>query len=167
MKFIEGLKSIEKIITEILFYFIALLFFFILSLTIILVILRMFNMSIFGGNEAMEFLFIYTTAIGASVSLAKKNHIKITYFVDKLPDLPKIIVNIFSLLSIIFINFIMIMYSISWIKMVGYFESPVLRLPNKFIQISVPIGCSLVILYCIYFIIIDLTEMLQITKRKK
>ena len=46
---------------------VTLMFFGILSLTILLVVMRYgFNSSIMGANEAMEYLFIYTTALGAA-----------------------------------------------------------------------------------------------------
>lgn len=106
----------------------------------------------------MEYLFIYTTAIGAAISVAHREHIKITYLVDKLPALFRKIVDCLGLLLIAFLNGVMIWLGIPWIKTVGSFESPVLRIPNRFIQISVPIGCGLVIVYCLYHIILTLFE---------
>jgi TRAP-type C4-dicarboxylate transport system permease small subunit len=133
---------------------ITIFFFVILMLTIILVILRyVFNETIIGGNEAMEYLFIYTTAVGAAVALGRRAHIKITWFVDKLTHRVRRFVDVLGFLLIAFINAVMIYYSVPWIRTVGSFESPVLRLPNRTIQLIVPIGCSLVILYCLYHIL--------------
>ena len=117
-----------------------------------------FNETIIGGNEAAEYLFIYTTAIGAAISVANKEHIKITYFVDKLPVMLRKIVDITGLLLIAFLNGVMIWLGIPWIRSVGSFESPVLRIPNRLIQASVPIGCGLVIVYCLYHILLILFE---------
>jgi TRAP-type C4-dicarboxylate transport system permease small subunit len=158
----EGILRFKRILLVTLEGVITFFFSVILLLTILLVILRyVFNTGIVGGNEAMEYLFIYTTAIGASVALAKKDHIKITYFVDKLPPAIKKVVDIFDLILIGFINGVMIWYSIPWIKSVGSFESPVLRIPNRIIQASVPIGCSLVILCCLCLIVTDIFEKKQ------
>ena len=63
------------------------------------------------------------------------------------------VTDILGFLLIALINGVMIYYSIPWIRTVGGFESPVLRLPNRLIQIIVPIGCTLVILYCVYHIV--------------
>lgn len=146
----EGIQRFQRILLIMLHGIITGFFSIILMLTILLVILRYgFNTAIIGGNEAMEYLFIYTTAIGAAVALGKREHIKITYFVDKLPLAVKGVVNVLDLILIGFINGVMIWYSIPWIKSVGSFESPVLRIPNMIVQASVPIGCSLVILYCL------------------
>ena len=146
------------LLSSLLEWVITLCFFVILMLTIILVILRYgFNESIIGGNELMEYLFIYTTAIGAAVALGRRDHIKITWFVDQLPPIYRKIVNILGFFFIAIINVVMIIYSVPWIRTVGGFESPVLRLPNRLIQIIIPVGCGLVIFYCIYHIIMILT----------
>jgi TRAP-type C4-dicarboxylate transport system permease small subunit len=154
----KGLKSAVEIVSKVLEWAITLCFFVILALTIILVVLRYgFNESIIGGNELMEYLFIYTTAIGAAVALARREHIKITWFIDKLSPLYRRIVDILDFILIALINGVMIYYSIPWIRSVGRFESPVLRLPNRLIQIIVPIGCGLVMLYCAYLILAIVT----------
>jgi TRAP-type C4-dicarboxylate transport system permease small subunit len=150
----KGPAGIVEYLSRFLEWVITLCFFVILMLTIILVVLRYgFNESIIGGNELMEYLFIYTTAIGAAVALGRRQHIKITWFVDKLSPAYRRVTDILGFLLIALINGVMIYYSIPWIRTVGGFESPVLRLPNRLIQIIVPIGCTLVILYCVYHIV--------------
>ena len=149
----------EKRIDLALEALVTLMFFVILSLTILLVVMRYgFNSSIIGGNEAMEYLFIYTTALGAAVSIGKGTHIRISFMVDHLRGLPRRCVDIIGYLLMAFINGVMIYYSVPWIKSAGYFESPVLRLPNWMVQVSVPLGCGLVILYCLNHTLITLSE---------
>ena len=132
------------------------LFFVILSITITLVVMRYgFNSAIIGSNEAINYLFIYTTALGAAVSIGKIEHIRISFFIDKLKQKHRRYINILNYFLIAFINAVMIKYSLPWIKSAGYFESPVLRVPNWTVQVSVPIGCSLVILYCLNHIILE------------
>ena len=132
-------------------------FFIILSITIILVIMRYgFNAAIIGGNEAMNYLFIYTTALGAAVSIGNNEHIKMTCLVEKLKARSRKSINIINYLFIGFINGVMVWYSLPWIRATGYFESPVLRIPNWIVQISIPVGCSLVILYCLNHVILEI-----------
>jgi len=153
----KRIRRAVKLATNVLEWFITLCFFVILMLTIILVILRYgFNEAIIGGNELMEYLFIYTTAIGAAAALGRREHIKITWFIDKLSPVYRKIVDILGFLLIALINGVMIYYSVPWIRTVGGFESPVLRIPNRLIQIIIPIGCALVILYCLYHILMVL-----------
>ena len=81
----ESRRSPIELATRVLEWFITLCFFVILMLTIVLVILRYgFNKAIIGGSELMEYLFIYTTSIGAAGALARREHIKITWFIDRL-----------------------------------------------------------------------------------
>jgi TRAP-type C4-dicarboxylate transport system permease small subunit len=154
---VNRLYQVERFVTRLLEAVITFFFFIILSLTITLVIMRYgFNTAIIGGNEAMNYLFIYTTSLGAAVAIGNGEHIKITFLIDKLKARPRKIVNTVNYLFIGFINGVMIWYSLPWIRGTGYFESPVLRLPNWIVQISVPVGCSLVILYCLNHIILEI-----------
>ncbi|MBC8401906.1 MAG: TRAP transporter small permease [Candidatus Marinimicrobia bacterium] len=153
----KRLINCERIITRLLVYFISFLFFCIIIMVITLVVLRYgFNTTIVGGNELIVILFIYTSAIGAAVIVGKKEHIAITYFVDKLPPLPKKLVNIFNLLMIAVLNGTMIVYSIPWISKTGNYLTAVLGIPQVFSQIIVPIGCGIAILYCLYQIVLAL-----------
>ena len=150
------IERFTRILLIILDSVITFFFSVIFTLTVLLVVLRyVFNTAIIGGNEALEYLFIYTTAIGAAVALGRGDHIKITYFVDKLPGGVRRVVDVSDLILIGFINGVMIWYGIPWIQSVGSFQSPVLRIPNMIIQASIPIGCSLVILCCLCLIVTE------------
>jgi TRAP-type C4-dicarboxylate transport system permease small subunit len=134
---------------------IAFFFAVILLVTIMQVVLRYgFNSSVLGGSEAMEGLFIYTTAIGAAAAVRRRQHINIDYVVGLLPLALKRAVDIAAHLLVAFLNGVMIYYSVAWISKVGSNESPVMRVPEWTMQISIPIGCTLVIFYCLVNIIL-------------
>ena len=155
----DRLYLLERLATRLLEVIITVFFFIILGITITLVIMRYgFNAAIIGGNEAMNYLFIYTTALGAAVAIGNDEHIKITFLVDKLKTRSRKIVHIVDYLLIGFVNGVMLRYSIPWIRATGYFESPVLRIPNWIVQISVPIGCGLVMLYCLNHILLEIRD---------
>ena len=163
----KRLTEIERIVSVVLEAAVTTFFFIILSLTIILVVLRYgFNSTIIGGNEAMEYLFIYTTALGAAVSVGRDEHIKIPFFKDKLKGRYNKGVTIFNFLLIGFINAVMVRYSLPWIRSAGYFESPVLRIPNWIVQISIPVGCILVILYCMNHVVLELFNLKSSTPQR-
>ena len=133
---------------------IALFFAVILGITILQVVLRYgFNTSVLGGNEAMEGLFIYTTAIGAASALRRRQHIKIDFLVKMLPIAFQKASHVLVHLLVAFLNGVMIWYSLAWISKVGGNESPVMRIPEWIFQISIPLGCGLVILYCLVTVI--------------
>jgi len=148
------LPNIEKTAESIIDFTISLFFTVILGTTISLVILRyIFNSGIYGGNELISYLFVYTTALGAAVSIGRDEHIKITVFVNLMPEKFQKIVNIFSVFLVAFLNLILIFLSIPWIKKVGSFESPTLRIPNAWVQFGVPLGCGAAVIFCIFRII--------------
>lgn len=152
----QRLINWEKRVDRVLETLVTLMFFSILSLTILLVVMRYgFNSSITGGNEAMNYLFIYTTALGAAVSVGQGTHIRITFLVDQLKGRQRSYINMINYLLIAFINAVMIYFCLPWIKSAGYFESPVLRIPNWIVQVSVPLGCGLVILYCLNHLVLE------------
>ena len=143
---------------RILEHIIAAFFVAILGTTILLVLLRyVFNSGIPGGYELTSYLFIYTTAIGAAVSVGRHRHIKIDYVVNKLKGVARRAVDIVAQVFIAGINAVMIVLSVRWIGEVGSFSSPVMRLPNWVIEIAVPIGSALAILFCAVNVIRDLT----------
>ncbi|MCH7732355.1 MAG: TRAP transporter small permease, partial [Candidatus Marinimicrobia bacterium] len=92
----------------------------------------------------------------AAIIIGKKEHIAITYFVDKLPPQLKKLVDIFNLLMIALLNGVMIVYSIPWISKTGNYLTAVLGIPQIFSQIIVPIGCFMAILYCLFHIVLVL-----------
>jgi len=144
------ITQFKDILTRILEFLVTLAFTVILLLTISLVILRYgFNSSIIIGNELMEYLFIYTTALGAAVSLGKREHIKIDFFINKLRGWYRVIIDAVGQLLIAGINLVIFSLSFSWIRTVGYSESPVMRVPMRVVQIAVPIGCGLAALYAL------------------
>jgi len=153
------LHQIERVVTAILEGIVTVLFCFIVLITAALVLLRYgFNSTIIGGDEAIAYLFIYTTAIGAAIAMAKREHINIAVLVDKLPKRLQLIVDNVGLVLVAFLNGVMIWKGIPWIKTVGTFESPVLRIPMYLIEASVPLGCTLVIGYCGYHLLLNIFE---------
>lgn len=115
-----------------------------------------FNATIIGANELVVVLFIYTSAIGAAIVIGKKEHIGITYFIDKLPFGFRKVVDVINYILIAFINSVMIWYSFRWIEITGSYLTAVLRFPQAYVQFIVPIGCSFAIIYCLYHIAITL-----------
>lgn len=141
--------KIENGLNKLLNSLITLVFFVIVAITILLVVLRyVFNTGITGGNELMEYLFVYTTAIGAAIAIGKNEHIRIGFFVEQRGRIVQMITDLFGILCIALINIVFMYLSYSWISKVGHSESPVLRIPMLIVQFSVPIGCVLSVIYC-------------------
>jgi TRAP-type C4-dicarboxylate transport system permease small subunit len=129
----------------------------ILIITILQVLLRYgFNASVLGGSEAMEGIFIYTTAIGAAAAISRRQHININFMVKLMPIVLQRAVDVLAHSLVAFLNGVMIYYSVAWISKVGNNESPVMRIPEWTMQISIPVGCGLVIFYCLVNIVLSI-----------
>ncbi len=137
---------------------VGVIFFAILVMIILLVLLRyVFNTSIKGGYELDGMLFIYTTAIGAAAVIGRRQYIAIDFLIARLKGRLRIAADILVQLIVAGINSALLVLSLEWIRKVGSFLSPVLRLPNRFIQMAIPIGMGLAVLFCLLNIIRDLT----------
>jgi TRAP-type C4-dicarboxylate transport system permease small subunit len=142
------IRRIENGLTISLEGIVTFFFFVMVVLILLLVILRyVFSTTIIGGDEATQFLFIYTTAFGAAISLGKNQHIKISVFLERFPLKARRIANIFNCILIILLHGYLFFLSIKWISSVGYFESPVLQIPQGIVQVCIPISCIFIFLY--------------------
>jgi TRAP-type C4-dicarboxylate transport system permease small subunit len=151
----DWLIKTEQALTRLLVGILAISFLCIVILIITLVILRYgFNTTIIGANEFVVILFIYTSALGAAIVLGKKEHIAITYFIDKLSPSVRNVVDTINYLLIAFLNIVMIWYSINWIDVTGSYLTAVLQIKQVYAQLIVPLGCGVAIFYCFYHIIL-------------
>ena len=144
------LSRIERRLRGILEQMLALLLFLIFAATVLLVTLRyVFNTTIVGGNEGALIAFVYTTAIGGALAVAKREHIAIHYFVDLMPPTMQRLLTILQLVLVALLNVVIVWYSITWIARTGGFLMPALQLPQIVAQLGVSIGCGLAFVYCL------------------
>ena len=108
-----------------------------------------FNSSITGANEVITILFVYTTAIGAAVTVGRGEHISISFAVDRLPPRMRRYSDSLALILIAMLNGTMVIYSLGWIEITGDYLMPTTGLPRMFAQACVPLGCGLAVFYCI------------------
>ena len=146
----EHNKVLETIVDTIEWIITALLIA-IFAITVLLVILRyVFNSSILGASEVVSFMFIYTTALGAAAAIPKNRHIRISYFIDHLPPALHAAVEFLVFLCIAGINAVMMIYSLGWIRTVGRDVSQSLEIPLGIVKASVPIGCTLAVIFALW-----------------
>ena len=83
----------------------------IFTLVVLLVVMRyLFNSTVVGGNEATVMLFIYTTALGAAVDVARGKHIIVDTFVNYLPPVARYWLDIFNLVIVGVLNGFLMKY---------------------------------------------------------
>ena len=143
------MRRLEKRVTRLIEQLLTVTFMAIFALVVVLVVLRyVFNTTIVGGNEVTVMLFIFTTALGAAVDVARGKHIIVDTFVNMLPARVRRWLDVVNLAIIGTLNAFLLNYSIDWIAAVGGSENPVVHIPEGVVQIAMPIGCALTILFC-------------------
>ena len=152
-------QRVEQAVAGLLERLLTIVFMVIFALVVVLVVLRyVFNTTIVGGNEVTVMLFIFTTALGAAVDVARGKHIIVDTFVNLLPAGVRHWLDVVNLAIIGTLNAFLLNYSIDWIAAVGGSENPVVHIPEGVVQIAMPIGCALTILFCATRIVSLLAE---------
>ncbi len=145
------MKNIETRLTRALEFVLTMFLLAIATIVVTLVFLRyLFNSSITGANELVTILFVYTTAIGAAVAIGRREHIAIPFALEALSLRGQKIVEIVELVLVAVFNAVMFGYGIGWIRITGDYLMPATGLPRVVAQVSVPLGCGLVIIYCLF-----------------
>ena len=117
--------------------------------TVLVVLRYVFSTTIIGGNEGTVVAFIFTTALGASIAIARDEHIAIDYFTDKMSPQTRHVLTQVRLVLLVVINAVITVYAVFWIQRTGGFLMPTLGLPQLVAQVSVPLGCGLSTVYCV------------------
>ena len=144
------MQKFESILTRVIEWLLACCLLAMATIVISLVVLRYaLNSSITGANEAITILFVYTTALGAAVAIGKREHIAITVATDALGPRGQRIADMLGFALIAVFCGVTFWYSIAWIRVTGGYLMPATQLPRFVAQLSIPLGCSLAILYCL------------------
>lgn len=149
----DWLKKFDRFIIRSLEWIITVFFIIIFLLIFFLVLLRYgFKTSIMGTYEIITMLFVYCSALGTAILVREKEHIKISFFVNKLSVGTKKIVLTIDYVLIGALNSVFFYMSLGWIKSIWTFRSPITKIPYWVRRIPIPICSGLVILYCLYSI---------------
>ncbi len=141
---------LEEVLVRTLRALLTAIFAFIFVLVVVLVVLRYgFNATIVGGSEAAVMLFIYTTALGAAVDIARGKHIRIDSLIGLLPARGRRWVEMLDVVLIGGLHVFLFIYSLDWISVVGGSRDPVLHTPEALVEVAIPIGCLFAVLFCL------------------
>ncbi len=142
------LNRINTVTVRVLEIVMALIFSAMFVIVAVLVIQRyLFASGLVGGDELLEYLFIYTSTIGAAVVLARREHVGIPVFWQRMKPWARKAFDTANHLVIIFLNVYMLILSQKWIAVVGGSASTMLGIPMWVAEIALPIGCGLTVLY--------------------
>ncbi|MBH53020.1 MAG: hypothetical protein CMI18_01590 [Opitutaceae bacterium] len=144
------MRTTGKFLANLLEGLLAVCFFTILVVVVLQVFLRyVLNTSIVGANEVIVILFVYTTSIGGALAAGRGEHISLTFATDTFSKKIQRGLTRLCLLLVAFINGVMVWFSFHWIEITGGYLMPSTGLSRWVAQVSVPIGCSLAVVYCL------------------
>ncbi len=157
MNITEATKKCEMLFTKLINFVMTVCFITIFIIVFLLVLLRyVFSASLFGGAEVSTVLFIYGTAIGASLLYRDRSHIRISFFLEKLPPSLSKVVIIFAYFCNIFFHVMIIYYAIDWIRVTGGSKTTILGIPYWVQESAIFVYAGITIIYIIRNIILIL-----------
>ena len=143
------MKRLERILVRALEITFCVCFLIMFVLIVTQVALRYgFNESIGGANELATILFAYTSALGIAVGIAKRDHMAISWFTERLPPAQRKVIDVIGLILLAFINIVIFWYSLRWIGITGSRMISVLQVPRWTAQIAIPIGTGASAIFC-------------------
>jgi len=143
------MKRLERVLVRTLEIVLGVCFLAMFALVVTQVALRYgLNESIGGANELATLLFVYTSALGIAVGIAKREHMAISWFTERLPDSARQAVDVIGLLLLAAINCAVVWYSVKWIDLTGARMISVLQVPRWTAQIAIPVGTGASAIFC-------------------
>ena len=143
------MKRLERILVRTLEFTFCVCFLIMFVLIVTQVALRYgLNESIGGANELATILFAYTSALGIAVGIAKRDHMAISWFTERLPPRSRKVIDVIGLILLALINIIIFWYSLRWIGITGSRMISVLQVPRWTAQIAIPIGTGTSVVFC-------------------
>lgn len=132
----------------------------IFSMTI-LVIVSVFLRYVMGitfiwAEEAITMLFIASSFYGAVLCVHEDEHIRIEFIYEKFSPKVRQIMNIIIDFVILFVEFYMTKLSLFWIGKVGNVLTNGMRIPIKYFYSMIPISCTVISIYCVISIIVQI-----------
>jgi TRAP-type C4-dicarboxylate transport system permease small subunit len=142
-------KKLETILVWVLEVGFSICFLVMFTLVVTQVLLRYgFRESIGGANELATILFAYTSALGIAVGIAKRDHMAISWFTERLSPRWRRTIDILGLVLLLGLNLVIFYYSIKWIGATGSRMISVLQVPRWTSQIAIPIGTGASAVFC-------------------
>ena len=125
------MKRLETILIHTLEIVASICFVAMFSLVVTQVMLRYgFRESIGGANELATILFAYTSALGIAVAIAKRDHMAITWFTQRLEPRSRKWIDVLGLALLLALNLVIFYYSLQWIGVTGSRMISVLQVPR-------------------------------------
>lgn len=143
------MKTILKVIDEIVKYFLVLLVAVLSVLGIYQVVGRALGHAPAWTEESIRFLFVWATCVGAAIGVKEHIHIGIDVLVNLLPRVGKKIVAVVVQLVLCCFDVFLLRAGIMIMQKTANQPSPALRVPMSYVYMAVPVLGALGLFYSI------------------
>jgi len=151
---------VVKAIDKIIYYFLVLLMAVMSILGVFQVVGRLIGVVPSWTEEAIRFLFIWASCVGAAIGIKAHIHIGIDIIVNLLPFVARKVVDIVVQLGLIAFDVFIIKFGFDMVARTMTQASPALRLPMAYVYLAVPVVGILGLYYSIF-------EIVRIIRAKK
>ena len=151
---------VVKAIDKIIYYFLVLLMAVMSILGVFQVVGRLIGVVPSWTEEAIRFLFIWASCVGAAIGIKAHIHIGIDIIVNLLPFVARKVVDIVVQLGLIAFDVFIIKFGFDMVARTMTQASPALRLPMAYVYLAVPVMGILGLYYSIF-------EIVRIIRAKK
>lgn len=151
---------VVKAIDKIIYYFLVLLMAVMSILGVFQVVGRLVGVVPSWTEEAIRFLFIWASCVGAAIGIKEHIHIGIDILVNLLPFVARKVIDIVVQLGLIAFDVFIIKFGFDMVARTMTQASPALRLPMAYVYLAVPVMGILGLYYSI-------SEIVRIIRAKK
>jgi tripartite ATP-independent transporter DctM subunit len=99
-----------------------------------------FGKPIIWSDEVVSISFIWLTMLGAAIAVHRNEHLRLSMFVEMLPERPRAFVHAFALVAIAALLIALIGPAIEYAKEEWFIHTPALDMPNTFRVSSIAFG---------------------------
>ena len=144
---------VVKVIDKVIKYFLVVLMVVLSALGVFQVVGRVIGVIPAWTEEAIRFLFIWASCVGAAIGIKEHIHIGIDVLVNLLPHLGRQICAILVQVLLIAFDIFLIKYGFDLVSNTMMQPSPALRLPMGYVYLAIPVMGILGIWYGVLEII--------------
>lgn len=152
--FHKASEFIDKICCKLIITILAMM----VLTTSLQIVCRVFFSALSWSEELTRYLLVYLTFLGASSVYKKNGHISVLVVKQLLPPRLQKVSSIFLIVLCGIFFSIATLYGLKYMGLQGSQLSAALRIPMKYIYMSIPIGFSIMILHSVDSIINICTE---------
>ncbi|MCL2851874.1 MAG: TRAP transporter small permease [Defluviitaleaceae bacterium] len=137
-----------KFVSEFIKYMLVVLLVLMFSITFIQVVMRyVFLNAIPWAEEAVRFMFVWASFIGAAIGIKEKIHIGIDLVTARLPQKAQRVTSTVVYFIIMWLAYYMVTAGWEFTRFTHAQLSPALTIPMSYVHVAIPISGVLIIIY--------------------